>query len=208
MFAIVVLGCQIKRNAEGYFPSKTLEYRLQKALEISKSMTKEYVIIVSGKGNHQDYSEALVMKNWLIAHGISKNRVLLEDKSMSTIENAIYTKEVLSCFNKDTSHNVLRQEINKFRQEKSINLFDNQHHNSAGNDSISSKIENLIVITNDFHMPRVIKIFNFIIPKFNIEFICCSTPIEDRKWREKNEIKSMTGVDAHLKRYLSNLQRI
>ena len=97
MKVAIVLGFYL--NDDG-----TPRERLVERLNITKDMVKELnpdKIIVSGGIANQNagVSEASVMGNWLIEHGISKDKVILEDKSMSTKENALYSMPIALSYN-------------------------------------------------------------------------------------------------------------
>ena len=44
-------------------------------------------------------TEAAVMKDYLISHGISESKIIVEDKSQSTLENYRFTKAILDNLN-------------------------------------------------------------------------------------------------------------
>ncbi len=88
---IVILGAGIK----GETPSLTLSQRLDKAIEYINFQNNDFKIIVSGgKGNGEDISEAEAMKKYLIKKGI-KQEIIMEDKSRTTKENLIFSKEII-----------------------------------------------------------------------------------------------------------------
>ncbi len=88
---IVILGAGIK----GQTPSLTLSQRLDKAIEYINFQNNDFKIIVSGgKGNGEDISEAEAMKKYLIKKGI-KQEIIMEDKSRTTKENLIFSKEII-----------------------------------------------------------------------------------------------------------------
>lgn len=79
---VIILGAGL----EGDQVSQRLRIRLDTAIEIIKE--KNIKIIVSGgKGPDEEISEAEAMFRYLIKNGISKNRIIKEDKSTSTQEN-------------------------------------------------------------------------------------------------------------------------
>ena len=88
---MIILGASVK----GTTPSLTLQGRLDTALDyIENNKNKNLHIVVSGgQGNDENISEATAMKNYLIKHGVSENKIILEDKSTSTFENFIYSKK-------------------------------------------------------------------------------------------------------------------
>ena len=79
---IIVLGHKLENDKA----DEVLKYRLRKTLEYLDKYNSN--CILSGgitKGN--TLSEAFVMKEYLIKNGIDSNRLVLEDKSIDTIEN-------------------------------------------------------------------------------------------------------------------------
>ncbi|MFK4480948.1 YdcF family protein [Bacillus sp. RC206] len=71
---------------------------LIKCWKIGLATAKQYPnskIIVSGGIPAQGITEADAMSKWLILKGINKDRIILENKSMDTIENALFTILIL-----------------------------------------------------------------------------------------------------------------
>jgi len=86
--AIIVLGAQVKEDGT---PSVQLELRLQKALEVYKQKPRT-LIVCGAQGKKEPEPEAHTMQKWLIAHGVSAEHILVDDKSVDTrqsIDNAI-----------------------------------------------------------------------------------------------------------------------
>lgn len=88
---IVVLGYVIKNDEI----NKTLMYRLSKALDMAKNYPKAKIILSGGKSASNTLTEAEVMKNFLLLKDIDEERIILEDKSTSTIENITNIKKVI-----------------------------------------------------------------------------------------------------------------
>ncbi|OQR53342.1 YdcF family protein [Bacillus sp. CDB3] len=89
--AIVILGSAL--SADGSM-SQTLIQRLKIGLDVAKKDANSK-IIVSGGGPKKGITEATAMSKWLISNGINKDRIILEDKSMDTLENALFTIPIL-----------------------------------------------------------------------------------------------------------------
>lgn len=90
---IIIHGCGLKGGLE---PTKLLSDRIDKAIEIyNKCKVKPYVIPSGGQGADEKISEAQAMKNYLMAHGVPEERILLEDKSTTTRENLLNSKKII-----------------------------------------------------------------------------------------------------------------
>lgn len=87
---VIVLGCQV----HGENPSLTLKYRLDAALEVSENYDCSFV--VSGGLTPGDlYSEAEVMKKYLMRKGVNEDKIYIEDKSTNTDENLKFSAKVI-----------------------------------------------------------------------------------------------------------------
>lgn len=90
---VIVLGAKIHND----MPSVSLKKRLDKAISILDD-NKDIIIIVSGGvGTGEDYSEAYVMKKYLLKMGV-ENEIIREDRSHSTIENIKFSKEIIDSY--------------------------------------------------------------------------------------------------------------
>lgn len=88
---MIVLGAQVKEDG----PSKVLQYRLDTAITYLNENPDTVCIVSGGKGTNEVVSEAEGMYQYLIEHGIEKERIRLEDKSTNTKENIQYSKELM-----------------------------------------------------------------------------------------------------------------
>lgn len=89
---VVVLGCKVK----GTIPSLMLQRRLEAAGVYLQANPEVSCIVSGGKGEGEDISEAQAMQTYLLAKGISTERILLEDRSTDTQENLQFSKEILN----------------------------------------------------------------------------------------------------------------
>lgn len=80
---VIVLGCGIR----GERVSVGLAKRLDKAYEYHTKNPDAAIIVSGGQGPQEDISEALAMKRYLVAKGIPEDKIIMEDKSTSTITN-------------------------------------------------------------------------------------------------------------------------
>lgn len=89
---IIILGA-------GLFGDKVpplLAQRLDKGLAIYEKFNHRPIIIVSGgQGDDELISEAEAMARYLIDKGVPANSILLENKSRTTLENLIFSKEIM-----------------------------------------------------------------------------------------------------------------
>ncbi len=90
----VVLGFQL--NPDGTMKDELIG-RLQVALDSAKKYPNAYVACTGGGTASQNPSatEADQMAAWLIDNGVDPDRVIVENKSTSTVENAQFTYKIL-----------------------------------------------------------------------------------------------------------------
>ncbi|NEZ45814.1 YdcF family protein [Clostridium niameyense] len=89
---IIVLGCKVK----GSIPTPFLACRIDEAIRLHKKGFSKYIIVSGGQGPGEDISEAKSMKEYLIKNGINKEFIIIEDKSINTLENIKYSKEKMA----------------------------------------------------------------------------------------------------------------
>ena len=95
--AVVVLGNRL--NDDGTITS-VQEERLHLALELEEQYKPNYFILSGGVANPiPKISEAEAMYDYLLKKGIEKERLILEDKSHSTVENAKYSVPIIKELN-------------------------------------------------------------------------------------------------------------
>ena len=90
--AIIVLGASVKNNAV----SPVLAYRLDAAYDYAIQNPEAFIVVSGGQGADETIPEAQAMAEYLIQKGIPSRRILKEDKSQSTQENFLFSKELLS----------------------------------------------------------------------------------------------------------------
>ena len=88
---VVVLGAAVN----GSKPTLSLTHRLQAAESYLKKYPDSIAVVSGGQGDGEDISEAQCMRDVLIENGIEKERIIIEDKSTSTIENLTFSKEII-----------------------------------------------------------------------------------------------------------------
>ena len=95
---VVVLGAQVK----GEKPSRALRYRLERAAAFAKEHPETVLITSGGQGSGELISEALCMKRYLTENGIPAERICMEDRSTSTLENLRFADQLTGCSKKRT----------------------------------------------------------------------------------------------------------
>lgn len=88
---MVVLGCKVKEGK----PSLMLQRRLDAAYEYLSAHESVNVVVSGGKGDDEIISEAECMKDYLISKGIAAERIFPEDKSTTTKENLLFSKNII-----------------------------------------------------------------------------------------------------------------
>ena len=92
---IVALGFQLN-------PDGTMRDELRERLAVVKASAEKYphaLIVCTGGGTaaeDESATEAGKMAEWLIENGIAPERVIVEDRSLTTAQNAIYTYDILT----------------------------------------------------------------------------------------------------------------
>jgi len=91
---IVALGFQL--NPDGSMRDELVE-RLKVVLRSAEKYPRAFVLCTGGgtASGNPAATEAGRMAEWLAAQGVSSDRVIVEDRSMTTAQNAIYTFDLL-----------------------------------------------------------------------------------------------------------------
>ena len=89
---MIILGCQLY----DWGPSVMLQDRLDKALEYLEDHPDMTVVVSGGQGENEPTSEAEGMADYLEAHGISRDNIILETQSRNTNQNLRYSIQHLA----------------------------------------------------------------------------------------------------------------
>lgn len=91
---IVVLGYQLA--SDGSMQPELLG-RLEVARKAAEQYPNAYVLVTGGgtAARNPSATEAGEMARWLTRHGIDKSRIIIEDRSRSTTQNAVYSCRIL-----------------------------------------------------------------------------------------------------------------
>ncbi|GAA2808642.1 YdcF family protein [Saccharopolyspora taberi] len=87
----LVLGAGVRSDGK---PSRILQGRLDIALELLRAERARRVI-VSGSPHSRGYSEPVVMRDYLVAHGVAPEDVLLDESGVDTWSSA---RAAAGCF--------------------------------------------------------------------------------------------------------------
>ncbi len=90
-YTVVVLGCLIHDDQ----PSWMLSDRLEVAYRVLTDNPDVMCVVSGGQGDNENYSEAYVMRKYLVEKGISPSRIIVEEASGNTEENLLYTKNAI-----------------------------------------------------------------------------------------------------------------
>ena len=92
---MIVLGFQL--NPDGSMRGELIE-----RLQVAKASAEKYpnaMIVCTGGGTaseNPDATEAGEMAKWLIENGVDPQRVIVENRSLTTAQNAVYTRQILT----------------------------------------------------------------------------------------------------------------
>lgn len=91
---IVVMGYQL--NPDGSMREELIG-RLETALNVANEYENAYVLVTGGgtAAENPSATEADCMAEWLIENGISKDRIIIENKSLTSTENALYSNTII-----------------------------------------------------------------------------------------------------------------
>ena len=88
---LIVLGAAVYKDQ----PSLTLVRRLEGALAYLNAHPDTVAIVSGGMGKGEQITEAQAMYDWLTARKIAPERVLMEPKATSTLENLRYSFDII-----------------------------------------------------------------------------------------------------------------
>ncbi|WP_434778905.1 YdcF family protein [Neisseria sp. Ec49-e6-T10] len=91
---MIILGAKIIDTPAK--PDKTLTERLNAAIPYLKANLNTKVIVCGGQGLDESATEASVMKQYLVNHGIEGNRIFEEDQSVRTAQQFILPKKMMT----------------------------------------------------------------------------------------------------------------
>ncbi len=108
---VVVPGAQI----HGDRPSLMLSHRLQAAAQYLEGNPHAVCVVSGGQGADEQYSEAAVMRVYLVDLGIAPERIYVEDRSTNTTENMQFTRAVIEQNGLPDKVVIATQEFHQYR---------------------------------------------------------------------------------------------
>lgn len=100
---IIILGCWLGKDGK---ITPLLRGRVDRAVEFAEKQEKltgkkAAFITSGGKGSDEQMSESAGMKKYLLEIGIPEDRIIEEDKSTTTVENMVFSKQKIDEINKN-----------------------------------------------------------------------------------------------------------
>lgn len=130
---VVVLGCQVKP----YGPSLMLAERLEATYEYLKENPDTKCILSGGQGSDEPMSEARCMYDWLVKKGIDKERLYIEDKSTSTRENLLFSKQIIENEGLNPAMTIITNEFHQYRASEIAKSLGIESYSVSGNTLIT-----------------------------------------------------------------------
>lgn len=88
---VIVLGARVKEHTV----SNSLKMRLDRAMEYAQENPDTILVLSGGQVAGESVSEAQVMREYLAYNGVRPEQILIEDRSISTVENIAYSRLVI-----------------------------------------------------------------------------------------------------------------
>lgn len=140
MDTMIVLGAKV--NKDGV--SKTLKQRLDKAIEYYNENKHVNIIVSGGKGKDEVMSEAWAMKNYLVKNGVNKNNIILENKATTTLENIMFSKEIMEDLKLENKALIVTSDYHLFRGRFIASILGVENEGLCSISSLSSRVYYMI----------------------------------------------------------------
>lgn len=108
---VIVLGCKVN----GERASLMLIERLEAAYDYLIENMDSVCILSGGQGTDEDITEAECMYRYLTNKGIDPERLYREERSTSTKENLIYSKDILDSYHLNKNIAIVTNEFHEYR---------------------------------------------------------------------------------------------
>ena len=144
----VILGAGLRDSQ----PSLTLWYRLQAAAKYLNQYPATKVIVSGGLGAGERYTEAEVMKQFLVGLGIDEDRIIKEVQATNTFENLSYAKQLILQDMQARSTSDIQLPSTSIEDFSDSNS--NSNSNSNSYDDVKDERIQIMIVTSDFHLFR------------------------------------------------------
>jgi len=104
----IVLGAGLEKNG---FPSKILLDRLLSGIEIYQQQP-DIILVVSGGEKYNHINEAMVMREFLLAHNVPSTKIKLDPHGKNTFTSMLNTKKTL---NSNSTIIIISQKFHLYR---------------------------------------------------------------------------------------------
>lgn len=101
---IIVLGSGLLNGKE---VTPLLASRVDKSIEAYFENEGSTLVLSGGQGPDEDISESQAMKNYALSKGVPEQAILMEDKSVNTEENLLFSKKLIDAKQSGAQENIL-----------------------------------------------------------------------------------------------------
>ncbi len=140
MNTMIVLGAKV--NKDGV--SKTLKQRLDKAMEYYNQNKHINIIVSGGQGKDEVMTEASAMKNYLVENGVDEDNIILENKATTTLENIMFSKDIMEDLNLENKALIVTSDYHLFRGRFIASILGIDNEGLCSTSSLSSRIYYMI----------------------------------------------------------------
>lgn len=140
MSTMIVLGAKV--NKDGV--SKTLKQRLDKAMEYYNQNKHINIIVSGGQGKDEVMTEASAMKNYLLENGVDEDNIILENKATTTLENIMFSKDIMEDLNLENKALIVTSDYHLFRGRFIASILGIDNEGLCSTSSLSSRIYYMI----------------------------------------------------------------
>ena len=137
---MIILGAKVNENGV----SKTLKQRLDKAIEYYNKNKDINIVVSGGRGKDEIITEALAMKNYLVDHNVDENKIILEDRATTTLENIIFSKKIMKDLDLGNNALIVTSDYHLFRGRFIASILGVDNEGLCSISSTSSRIYYMI----------------------------------------------------------------
>ena len=120
----IVLGNRMRDDGS---LSDIMVKRLNLALKCDQEYHPDYFIVSGGVADEvAGVSEASGMKKWLVSHGMPEEKIIMEDQSHTTRENAIFSVPIAKKYHPDTIIVITSSDHYEVQSYSVVSLFNHE----------------------------------------------------------------------------------